>query len=198
MSRKFWIAVVIIIAAFAALFLLANFRIMSSQTADNSQAASARTEEWSGGENLSPSTTGLVVSGTTRLDLFLQAALVRAWSSQPDLGQVEALQVPPELNGLPFLQVEIKQQQVFWSPFYARSEIQVDAAYAFSGDVSFGEDEIAHFSSAAGRPDFALMGHYTVVDTSWGLISRAGYLDYLAGHTAGKILESLRQQAGLQ
>ena len=190
--KKLW-RVLVILAVLVLVFLLVSFRLMKSQMNSSSQVASARSGPQSG-EWVRPSQTGLYVEGSSSLERAVQANLLRLAKDRGDFGQPTALSSGTGQGDAPLLWVDVKEQRIFWTPFFARSTLQVLAAYGSNGDVSFRDDDPVQFNFPTDRPYVLYRGKYEATDVSWGFISLPGYNDYLAERIAEMILATQKDQ----
>ncbi len=184
------IAGIVVIALLAALLWL-DVRLMSSRMASDSTVAASRSPS-----DALPavSVTGLSVEGNDRMQRALQAELAQALANQPGVGAVET-RGSTTAQGAAVINVHFVERDVFWTPFYARSQLHVHAAYASDGDTSFDTGETPHFASAAGDPPAVrFLASYALADVSWGLMSQPGYQEYLAEQIASRVRASVAEQ----
>ncbi|MGE5603971.1 MAG: hypothetical protein ACM30E_13050, partial [Nitrososphaerales archaeon] len=98
--------------------------------------------------------------------------------------------------GSALITVRFVERQVFWTPFYARSQLHVHVAYASNGDTSFDDNsETTHFAGSAGDPPTVqFLASYSLADVTWGLVSQPGYQAYLAEQIASRVKGSITEQ----
>lgn len=186
----FLVALLVIIAA---VFLLLDFRLLRAQMAvdSNTETYSFSIDE------------GRRLPLEQDLDLYVQApqgleeALVEALSEElptnPYVGAVNVEEEPPAAAADSVLVVEIDEPSVlFWSPFYARTVMTVDVAYASDGEVAWiDEDVVALVSSDPPVPVVRVRAEHTFNGRAYGLISGPGYASYLANELATYINAAL-------
>jgi hypothetical protein len=173
---------------------LISFRLAKSQTASNSQVASSRGNAQDGLQGFAPTSSALAVEGNGRLERLLAAEITRQAEGIALLGRIDLLKVPVDQVGQPLVYVTVQRKDILWTPFYARSTIQVDVAYATDGDVSFRNNDPTHFVSLTDQPYVQYYGSYSFDDKSWGVFSWPGYQDHLADQIAKTVLASLQEE----
>ena len=136
--------------------------------------------------------TGMVVTGDSRLAWALQNQIKGQLQNNPAFGQIQLLDGIDEQVNYPILLVEIVPQEIFWTPIYARANVKVIVSYASDGDISFRMSQPVEFKHTSDQATLKRSGSYTFTDTSWGLISNPGYLDYLAREIARPIAADLK------
>jgi hypothetical protein len=194
MKQK-WIVWVLLAGICLAVGLaLIDVRLSKSETNSNSEVASSRSEHPNGWLSFAPTSTALAVVGNGRLERSLAAEIARQAEGQPQVGRLELLVVPVDEVGQPLVYVTMRKKDLLWTPFYARSEIQIGVAYATSGNVSFRKETPTHFVQDASVPFVQYMGNYTFVDRSWGIISWPGYNRHLAEQIAQTVLASMKAE----
>jgi hypothetical protein len=195
MKRSYGIALVLV--ALLAAFSLLHFRLMSSQTAHNDRVAGFHPSDAGDAAALLPTTTTLHVDAGGRLSKPLEKALAGALQNQPVVGSLRLAGSDAGAPGPAVLSITVDEQDYFWSPLYARSELAVRVAYATNGDIAFSQEATPHFRSTSDSPAIQLLGDYALSDASWGLVSKPGYHDYLADQIANTIAASLQEQLKL-
>jgi hypothetical protein len=187
----FWIAIILVIALSAPALILANFSAMSSQIVHDSTLATS-TGSAQPGVPIHSAKTGLVVKGDSRLAWALQNQIITHLQNYPAFGQLQLLDRMDEQANDPILLLEIAPQDIFWTPIYARANLRVNVSYASDGDISFRLSQPVEFKHTSDQTVVKKSGSYTFTDTSWGLISNPGYLDYLAREIARPIAADLK------
>ena len=186
----------LVIGMVAASFFLMSFHATSSQTTQNSSVASSNTNRvGQQPNNLTAVATNVVVAGSSRLDTSLKSDLISALPGVTGLGQLNFVDPANIPANAPLLYVQVKEQNVHWTPVYSTAALQVVVAYSANGDVSFKDDEPTHFTTIT-TPGGSLQfkGTYQLNDTSWGLMSLPGYQDFLAQNLAQTIVKSVQEQ----
>lgn len=182
--KRLWILAVI--ALLAAGFLLVSFRLISSQTVANSGVSSSRSVDQAG-KNIPLSAISFSVSADGRLQRAVERALARQ-------AGMTLLPEPADQASGPLLAVEVKEQDVFWTPFYARSALSFAIYYSTAGDVSFRRTNTMSLD-LAGDEVLLVNGQFDLADTSWGVMTMPGYQDFLAEQVAAHVIKSLQDEA---
>ena len=167
-------------------FLALDFHLAQSRANSGYNLSTGR----SGGGELplamreSPSL-DVAVLGDGPLAGALRQALERQLARNPQLASVAVLEDAPETVDGPYLLVETQTAEVFWTPVYARADLQVAIDFDSAGDLtSRGTPYIFRGKNA---PQVKSGGEITVEDTAIGLISRPGYYTMLAEQVADQV-----------
>jgi hypothetical protein len=88
----------------------------------------------------------------------------------------------------PLLLVDFVSDRL-WTPFYGRATVQAQIYYAYDGDAPWPLDEPVVFRTS---PAVKADGEFTLVDTTWGLISKPAYNENLAQALAMAIADALQ------
>ena len=187
-----WTGITLLLALIAAAFVLANFSAISSRMERNSTLTSIGSNPEN--ETLHPVQTGLIVPGEGRLARSLQKQLSGQLETHPQFGQIQPFSELLVPAGYPVLMVEIEPQQMLWTPVYARANLKVTIYYDSDGDVSLMPDDATKVKFIGDELTIQRSGEYTFTDASWGLMSRPGYLDYLAREIGKQISADLKAQ----
>ena len=182
MKQKHWIVLIVVVLVFAlsgAALILANFSAMKSQLARDSSMASS-TGSGEPVAQISPDKTGLFISGDNKLVHALQRELTHLLGGQIQFGEIVLVDGMSDKAEYPLLFVTLDKQDITWSPVYAHAELEVTISYASNGDVSFRHTTPLEFKHPSDQPAMMSNGQYSLADTSWGLISNPGYVNYLA------------------
>ena len=193
MKQKRWIVLIVVVLVFAlsgAALILANFSAMKSQLARDSSMASST---GSGGPlaQISPDKTGLFISGDDKHVNALQRELTHLLGGQIQFGEIVLVDGMSDKAEYPLLFVTLDKLDITWSPVYAHAELEVTVSYASNGDVSFRHTTPVEFKHTSDQPSMMISGQYSLADTSWGLISNPGYVNYLAKEIAKAISADL-------
>ena len=188
-----WAGIALLIALIAAAFVLASFSIMSSRMERNSTLSSIGSNP--NDQASTPSKTGLLVHGKGRLARSMEKQLAAQLDNQAKFGQIQAIGELLEPAGYPVLLAEIEpQQQILWTPIYARTNVKVTIFYDSDGDVTLKPDDPTKVEFIGDELTIQRSGEYTFADVSWGVMSRPGYMDYLAKEIARQIAADLIAQ----
>ncbi len=194
MKQKTLIIVLVIVLIFVlsgSALILANFSAMNSNIAQNSTVASS-----TGAPETelvrSPDKTGLFVAGGSKLSAALQQALTQKLTGQVVTGEIVPVDGTSDKADYPLLFVSIDEQNITWTPVYAKAALKVSIFYATDGDVSFRHSQPPGFKSTSNQPALKMNGTYSFADASWGLISSPGYVNYLAGEIAKAITTNIQ------
>ena len=182
------------LAALGILLFWVSFRTISSQSTVNSEVAASRGNAEVPLDPASLSTPSLVVEGDGSLEKAVRSEFARLSRDQSGPVQVKLLDTLADAANSPIVVVTVKQQSGFWTPFYSRSNLEVEVAYASDGDLSFRGSEPVQFRTTEDQPSIRYAGHYSAADVSWGIMSLPGYRDFLAHQIASIVLTSLQDQ----
>jgi len=190
MKQKRWIvlivlALVVVLLGFA--LILVDFKAMQSQMTRNSSIAASHDENQTTTPQLTPDKTGLFISGDDQLVNALQRELTHLLGGQIQFGEIVLVDGMSDKADYPLLFVTLDKQDITWSPVYARAELEVTVSYASNGDVSFRHTTPVEFKHTSDQQLMMINGQYSFADTSWGLISNPGYVNYLAKEIAKAI-----------
>jgi hypothetical protein len=183
------IAAVLITAA----FLLLDFNL---QQARMSVDSSRETYTFSIDENTTlplEQDIDLYVDAPLNLQEELEAKLSEELPAVPYVRDVNLLEGTPDPSENSILIVEILEPAVeFWSPFYTRTLLTVDVAYASDGEVAWIDEPVVRLNNQ-GVPEPVVRVHteHNFDGSAYGLISRSGHNQYLAEEIAGTISHSL-------
>lgn len=192
--RPFMAQLAILIILFAAAFLLLDFRAQKAEMAVDS---TVETYTFGHGERSGPwpleQALDLYVQAPRDLEGELVEALSEELSANPYVGDINVQEAPPAAAKDSILVVEIAKPSVaFWSPFYARTVMTVDLAYASDGQVAWMDADTVHLvSGELSEPVFRARGEYSFDGNAYGLISGPGYARYLAEEVAQTVNDSL-------
>ncbi len=133
----------------------------------------------------------IALVGQGPLTPALQTAL-ETEMRQAGIGEIELVRGLETSYSNPVLVVKVGQTRMLWTPFYATSQLSVQAGYSSTGDTTFMGESPATIDDRNG-PTLTLYGQYKVSDRSWGLISRLGYHQLLADYLAQNIAAALKE-----
>ena len=139
--------------------------------------------------NMAPGfTLNYAVNGEERLAAALETALSPELERQPNVGTANLITDPTQDNPAPFLLVDITTGRT-WTPLYARATITAQVYFAWDGDAPWPLQEPVIFETS---PAIMADGEFSLVDTSWGIISKPAYTDHLADALAAEIAAALQ------
>ena len=186
-----WIAVACLIILLA-VFNWVDLRLMRSQTAASSTVAASHSPS---GAVPDVAVTGLSVEGNQRLQRSLEAELREFLTGLQGVGDVKPAGSAEVGTDSARIAVRFLDSEFFWTPLYARSQVNVRVAYSSNGDTSFIDSETPHFTGVSGdRPTVRFVANYSQDDFSWGLVSKPGYESYLAEQIAARVKASVEEQ----
>ncbi|MCL4560630.1 MAG: hypothetical protein M1281_08450 [Chloroflexi bacterium] len=191
---KRWIALLAALLILLAAFTLLDFRLSKSSSTVNSEVASSRQGDALPFGSFNPAATGLYVEGGGSLARMVQNHLTGLLQNQSPVGRVTAINAPVDRMDIPVLYVEIKPVQHFYTPFYTRSEYELEVSYASNGDISFRTQAVTHFQSSNGEPALQYKAHFSLTDTTYGLISYPAYQKSLADLLEVQIRDNHQKQ----
>ncbi len=188
-NKRIWILLGGLVVLGAA-FLFLNFRAAWSSTQSEKNVSSTGLGEglpyaMQGREKIS-----IALVGKGPLARALQKAL-ETEMRQAGIGDIELVQGLEPVYPNPVLVVKVGQTGMLWTPFYATSQLSVQAGYSSTGDTTFMGESPATIDDSKG-PTLTQYGQYKVSDRSWGLISRLGYHQLLADYLAHQIVAALK------
>ena len=200
MIRRFLWALVILFLIVALLVLplslVFDFHISQSQTNASRQVSISRAVPGESQSQLPQSMQGqpaLVYSvrGESRLAGALRNTLGEQLDANPVLGDVMLLEPVSDFAHASYLILEIQDARVFWIPFYATSDLQVNLAFASDGDVSFRNQPVSPMQTEDRQPLIRAQGQVLLTDRSWGLLSRPAYLRLISESLSVQINQAL-------
>ena len=191
-NKRLWVLLGGIVLAGAA-FLLLSFRLAVSSTQANklvftTDSANQLPTPKQGNDKIS-----MVLIGESPLVPTLQKALMEQMD-ETGMGEIEVVQELEPGYQSPVLVVKVLSPNPIWTPFFAISGLPVHAGYASNGEMTFMKAAETTHTSVAG-PDHSVLtmyAEYEVNDRSLGLISRAGYHQFLAEYLAQEIVTAMK------
>jgi hypothetical protein len=174
----------------AASFLWLDFRLARSSTKVNAEAGTYSIGIEHGGKLDPLDQLAIYVKGEDGFAAALRQETISKLEADPEFWNVTSLEKPLDRSDQPILYVETQDRSIFWTPFFSRSSMTVYLAYATDGDISWRgkTDEIMHMQ---GSPAVRVESTYQVNDTTFGLVSRKAYQQFLAEQIAIKISQTL-------
>jgi len=167
-------------------FNFLTFRLSRSNTEVNSSFSTIRAGETLP-ENMRPGFTQLYsINGNDRLAQELGAALEDAFEGTIT-GAATELQ-EEENASAPLLIVDLTANRL-WMPVYGRANVEAQVFYAHDGEAPWPLDEPLTVESS---PAIKGSGSFTLVDSTWGLLSKPGYDEHLAQQLAERIVTTLQ------
>lgn len=130
------------------------------------------------------------VTGDEALARVLTPDLEEQLEAMPSVGAATAVPASQQNEAAPFLLVELSPERL-WTPFYGRATVNAQVYFAYDGDAPWPLDEAVVFDTS---PAVKAHGEFTVVDTSWGLISKPAYNEHLARALAKAVATALEEQ----
>jgi hypothetical protein len=173
-------------------FLLLNFRVAVSNTQAMKKVIVTELGDnmpipWPNDE------ISIVLVGEGSLVSALQKALAEKMDNA-GMGEIELVQELEPAYQNPVLVVKVGRPGPIWTPFFAMSQFSIHAGYASNGDATFME-VAEETQTTMGNPDHSILNmyaEYEINDSSWGLISRLGYHQFLADYLAQEIVAALK------
>lgn len=189
-KRQLWwvVAGALLLALLALNFL--NFRAAHSVTETNHSLGIYRA-----GERLPDSMTpgftlSFAVSGDEQLAAALGTALGPELERLPSVGAAIAISDAQRATAGPLLVVDTNVERL-WTPLYGQATVDAQLFYAYDGDAPWPLDEAVVFEVS---PALKADGQFTLIDTTWGLISKPAYTEHLAQALAEQIAAALQDQ----
>jgi hypothetical protein len=189
-KRTWWIlagGLVVLLLAFNFL----NFHIARSGTEEAHTLSTYRTGESLPDSMASGFRLSLAVDGPDQLAQAVAAALQAELEQNTAVDSVTITTGAPEPSAEPLLLVDLTSDR-FWTPVYGRATLTAQIFFAYDGDAPWPLDEPVVFRVS---PAIKADGHFTVEDTTWGLISKPAYIDHLAQALADALAAALQDDA---
>jgi len=189
-NKRLWILLGGIVLIGAA-FLLLNFRLAASNTQTEKLIFTTDMGEAMPVPMQRRDKISVVLVGEGPLVRALQKALTEQ-TGKAGIGEIDLVQGLEPVYQNPVLVVKVGKPGPFWTPFFAMSQFSIHAGYASDGDSTF-MDGVEETRTSVGKKDVSNMyAEYEVNDRSFGLISRAGYHQFLADYLAQEIVTVLK------
>jgi hypothetical protein len=189
MKKRLWIYLGGI-AILGAAFWCLNFRIDASNTQSEKNITTTSIGDGLPNAMQHRRTINLVLVGEGPLIATLQKALA-VEMKDAGIADLELVQgIEPRYQS-PVLIVKVGKPGLFWTPFFATSQLTIQTGYSSAGDTTFMGKTPVIMDNRNG-PALNMFGAYKVSDRSWGLISRAAYHQYLADYLSGQIVSTLK------
>lgn len=183
------------IASLLAAFLGLDFRIAASNTTAKNHISTASIGEGLPNAMQRREKIKLRVAGEGPLVTALQDVLLSEISSA-GVGESQLLQEKSSTVPRLVLVVKVENARVYWTPFFAASQLTVQTGYSSVGSTAFPGETPVILDNRAGLA-LQMVGEYSVGDSSWGLISRPGYYRLLAEAVAQQIVTALKDLYGV-
>lgn len=164
-----------------------NFRAAHSTTDTSHSLSTYRTGETLPDNMLPGFSLSYAVIGEEKLVTAVENALGAALEEQTT-GTATAVSDSQANIADPFLLIDLTPDR-FWTPFYGHATVEAQIYYSYDGKAPWPLDEpVALQVSPAVKAD----GEFTVVDTTWGFISKPAYIEHLAQALAEAITSALQ------
>ena len=86
------------------------------------------------------------------------------------------------------LLVKVAPKQFLWLPFFSRSSFDVRLVYASDGTLAWMDDTSVQMTES---PSIRMDGHFSLVDSSVGLMTLRGQVRYLGRQAAAELLKAV-------
>lgn len=174
-----------------AAFLWLNFRLSKNATKVNQQV-STYSFGFEAGESLQVhKPLILVVNGQDKLSRIMARRMDGRLLAGSITRMIHEEAVQP--SGSHFqLYVDLADQAVIWSPFYAHSRLNLNFAFSSNGDLSWLDQDVVTYSGEDGQV-VAVRGELQLTDNTYGLISRPAYLLHLVDEVILRVDEAIRK-----
>ena len=182
------------LVAGALLLILLALNFLSFWAARSTTETNHSLSTYRAGETLPDSmmpdfTLSYAVNGEGQLAAALASALQAELEAQTSVDTAMSISGLPQNKPAPFLLVDLSSDRL-WMPFYGRTTLKAQIYYAHDGDAPWPLDEPIVFEDS---PAVKADGEFTLVDTTWGLISKPAYNQHLAQGLAEAIAAVLQQ-----
>jgi hypothetical protein len=189
-QKTWWFVVGALLVLLLTLNFL-SFRAARSSTETNHSFSTYRTGETMPDSMTPGFTLSYSVTGEDRLAEALSTALQAELEAQTSVGAVTITPPDPERSTQdPLLLVDLVSDRL-WTPFYGHTTLNARIYYAYDGDAPWPLDEPVVFR---GSPAVKADGEFTLVDTTWGLISKPAYTQHLAQALAEAVADALQNE----
>jgi hypothetical protein len=173
-----WMVIAGVVVA-AALFLLADFRLIRSKTNSEYTSSSIAFNNPEGNAQLPQhQSLDIYILGQDRISRQLARVLPRILEINPYVGEINILDGPPVDALDSVLVIEPIENDLFWTPVYGSSDMDVQYYYASDGKVGWMGDEV--LESEPGEYTKRISGTLSESDRSFGVLSLPGYSRFLA------------------
>lgn len=176
----------VVLLGLAVAFQVLSFKAITSKTATSHSIGKAGRGTFAGGFDLKYEVVG---------DAALARAVTSALGKELErIGSVGKALAVAELapDGEPALRVDVSMQptESFWTPVYASATVNARIHFSHDGRAPPppGGFEIIDSSDA-----LLATGEFTIVDDSYGVVSRRGYVNHLAKKLARAIANTTEQ-----
>lgn len=187
-QRKIWWLAVGALLLFVLALNFLNFRAARSTTETNHSLSTYRAGETLPDSMTYPFTLSYAVTGEDLLGGALTTALQAELEGATAVDTATIMTDPQEGIPGPILLIDLASDRT-WTPFYGNTTLKVQIYYAYNGDAPWPLDEPVVFRDS---PAIKADGEFTVVDTTWGLLSKPAYNEYLAQTLAERIAAALQ------
>lgn len=183
---------ILLVAACVTSLLVMNFQAKQSQSNVDKQITTYTAEPENSSGFPAQMRLALYVQGSDRMADQLRETLQEQLSAVPAFQQVELIKEAPEISDQPVLVVEFDQLNITWTPVKSVSKIDLQAAFASDGDVSWRYEKPVIMNNR-GESVIRVEGEFTLNDNTLGLVSRPAYQDYLGEQLASNISAALKE-----
>jgi len=187
-KRTSWLLLFGILVLLALAFNFISFRAARSATEVEHTLSTARAGETLPQNMARGSTLYYVVQGEDRLAKVLRGALAAELEALPAVSAATDISGMAQEERAPLLLVALAPQRL-WTPLYGRATVTAQLYFADDGDAPWPVDEAMVLETS---PAVRASGEFTVVDSTWGLISRPAYSEHLAEALAQRIATALQ------
>jgi hypothetical protein len=183
---------ILLVAGCAASLLVMNFQVKQSQSNVDKQISTYTAEPQNSSGFPAQMRLAVYVQGSDRMAERLRKTLKGQLAAVPAFQQVDLISEAPEISDQPVLVVEFTQRNITWTPVKSVSKIDLQAAFASDGDVSWRHEKPVIMNNR-GESVIRVEGEFTLNDNTLGLVSRPAYQEYLGEQLANNISAALKE-----
>ena len=191
------LVLVIAILILSAAFIWTDFHISTSQTKIESQISTYGFKGQTSEKLPAELPLQIYVEGDDLFSRALRDQLSKRLKTIPQfnqtsiLSEISILGDQPQNSNQSILVVNSSESGRLWTPIYGRSQFTVNLIFASDGDISWQNDKVVRMNNPIGVQVVRISADFSVKDSSFGLVSRIYYNNYLAEQVAAQLVKSL-------
>jgi hypothetical protein len=178
------------LAILSALFNSLDFYAGRSQSTTESHLATVSSGDAGAWRQGQPAALHVYVEGKGALEDGLREGLRRQLEASGRFAEVVLLDLPSG-TAANLLAVDVRSSNQRWSGVYAQADLEAVSSFSTMGGIYYYGEGTVHFGST---PAAVARGSFTLVDTTYGLLSLKGYQRALGQQLANEVAQSLLAQ----
>ena len=190
-KKMFVVGLIFALLGLGAIFLWLNFKAARSMTKADQQVSTSSFGFEKGESVQAKEPLSVVVEGDDGLLNIVDRQIERNFLNGNQAGIILEKEVRTDIDHFQVV-VDLKNNALIWTPFYARSQVEANFAFSSNGDLSWRDQDAIEFSSEQGQA-VAVRGSIQLSDTTYGLISRPAYLSYLSEEIVVRVDKAIRK-----